>query len=100
MSPHVLGHSRLACRDAQLLQLPVNPRRTPERIRGGELADQGAYVGWYTRPSVAPSTLPPPDQAKAPPVPCDDGVRLDDVNGQAPATPRLRKPSPQHPVGR
>jgi hypothetical protein len=100
MSPHVLGDSRLACRDAQLLKLPVNPRRAPEWIRAGQLADEGAHVWWHTRPPVGPSTLPPPEQAKAAPMPCDDGFRLDDVNGCTPATPRLREPGPQHPVGR
>jgi hypothetical protein len=29
----------------KFLKLPVNTGRTPQRIRGGELADQGAYVG-------------------------------------------------------
>jgi hypothetical protein len=33
-------------------------------------------------------------------VPGDDGARLDDVNGRAPATPRLREPDPQCPVSR
>src|SRR4026209_2438970 len=98
MSPHVLGNGRLACRDAQLLQLPVNPRCTPERTLGGQPAAQGAYVGWYTRPSVALSTLPPPEQAKPSPVPCDDSLRLDDDHGRAPAIPHLREPSPQCPV--
>ena len=87
MSAHVLADRRLACRDTQLLQLPVNPRRTPQGIRGGQLADQGANVGRHTWPPVVPSTFPRPEQAKAAPVPCDDGFRLDDVNGRTPATP-------------
>ena len=33
-------------------------------------------------------------------MPGDDGVRLDDLNGRAPATPRLREPDPHYPVSR
>ena len=100
MSPHVLGDGRLTHRDAQLLKLPVNPRRTPQRIRGGQLADQGANVGWHTWAPGALSALPRPEQAKPSPVPRDDGLRLDDVHGRAPAAPRLREPRPQQPVSR
>ena len=100
MSPHVLGDGRLTHRDAQLLKLPVNPRRTPERIRGGQLANQGANVGWHARAAGALSALPRPEQTKPAAVPRDDGLRLDDVNGRAPAAPCLREPRPQHPVGR
>lgn len=40
-----------------------------------------------------------PKQTKAAPVPRDDGLCLDDVNGRAPDTPCLREWRPQ-PVGR
>ena len=64
------------------------------------LADQRAHVGRHGRAPGAVSALPGPEQAKAAPVPRDDGLRLDDVNGRAPAAPCVREPRPQHPVGR
>jgi hypothetical protein len=51
------------------------------------------------RPSTF-STLPGPEQAKAAAVPCEDGLRLDNVDGRAPAAPCLRQPRPQQSVGR
>ena len=32
-------------------------------------------------------------------MPREDGLRLDDVHGRAPAVPRAREPRSQHPVG-
>ncbi len=49
VSSHVLGYGGPTHRDAQFLQLAENPRCTPERIRRGELADQGAHVLRHTR---------------------------------------------------
>jgi hypothetical protein len=100
MPPHVLGDARLTHRDPQLLQFPVNPRRTPEGIRGGQLAYQGTNVWWHARAPGALATLPGPEQTKAPPVPADDGLRLDEVKGRAPAAPCRREPRPEYPVGR
>ena len=41
-SRHVLRNGRLTHRDPQLLQFPMNPRRTPERIRGSHSMNQRA----------------------------------------------------------
>ena len=87
MPPHVFGDGRLTHQDPQLLQLPVNPRRAPEGIRGRELANQAANLVWHGRTASSVSTLPGPEQTKAAPVPRDDGFRLDDVHGRAPAAP-------------
>ena len=99
MPPHVLGDGRLTHGDAQLLQLPVDPRRTPQRIRRGQLTDQGANVCWHARTPSALSTLPGPEQTKATPVPPDNGLWREDVHGRAPAAPSLREPRPEHAVG-
>src|SRR6476619_4588735 len=98
MSPHVLCDGRLAHRNAQLLKLPVYPWRTPERIRGGHLANQRTNVVWHGWATDAVSARPRPEQTNPAPVPRDDGVRPDKVNGRAPAAPSLREPRPQHPV--
>ena len=87
MPSHVFGNGRFARRESQLLQLPVNPRRTPERVRGRHLTYQRADIVWHCRAADAMSALPCPEQAKASPVPREDGFRLDNVNGRAPAAP-------------
>jgi hypothetical protein len=54
---------------------------------------------WYAWPAETLSAFPLPEKTEAAPVPGDHGVRPDDVNGHALATPRLREPDPQHSVG-
>jgi hypothetical protein len=76
------------------------PWRTPERIRGRHLANQGTHLVWDAWAAEAVAALPRPEETDPAPVPRDDGVRSDDLNGRAPATSRLREPGPQHPVGR
>jgi hypothetical protein len=66
-----LRYLGLAHRDAQLEQLAVDPRRTPQRIGRRELPDEGTQVvGDWQTPCRA-STLPAPEQPKDPPVPAD-----------------------------
>jgi|SRR5688572_6863662 len=89
--------SRLTHRDPQLLQLAVDPRRSPERIRGGHLANEGADVVGHGR-ATALLALPGSEQAKTAPVPAEHGLRLDDVHGRAPAAPCLREPRPEQAV--
>jgi hypothetical protein len=52
MPSHVLGHSRLDHRDPQLQELPVNPRRTPERDW-----PTTAHGSWPERLVVHPDAL-------------------------------------------
>src|ERR1700726_5151951 len=40
---HVLGHARLSDIDAELEQLSMDPRRSPQRIGNAHLADKLAY---------------------------------------------------------
>jgi len=39
-----LGHARLADIDAELKQLSVDPRRSPQRVGDADLADKLAYL--------------------------------------------------------
>jgi hypothetical protein len=78
----------------------MNPWRTPERIYGRQLTDEGANVCGHARPAGALSALPRPEPAKPAAVPRDDGLRLDDADDRAPPAPCLREPRPQHSVGR
>ena len=100
MPPYELRDGRLTHGDSQLLQFAVDPRRTPERIRGRQLADQGANVCWHARSSSASAASPGPKEAKAASMPGDDGLRPDDVNRRPPAAPGSREPRPQHQVCR
>ncbi len=99
MPAHVLRDRGLTQRHTQLLELAVNPRCTPERIRRRHLPNQGADVGRDGRTTGAASSLPGPEQAKAAPMPREHGFRPDD--GQGPnarrpmsATARPRAPGP------
>src|SRR5688572_16667441 len=100
MPSHKLDDGRLTHTDSQLLQLAVNPRRTPKRIRGRQFADQGANVCRHAWSPGATAAFPRPEQAKAASVPGDDGLGLDDVKRRPPRAPGSREPCPQHPVCR
>ena len=50
MPSHKLRDGRLTHADPQLLQFPVDPRRTPERIRGRQLGIRGHVSGHAGRP--------------------------------------------------
>src|SRR6202162_4842571 len=41
---HILGHTRLADIDAELEQLSMDPRRSPQRVGDAHLADKLAYL--------------------------------------------------------
>ena len=78
----------------------MKPRGTPQRIRGGYVANQCAHVRRHRWAPGAVSAFPRPEQPKAAPVPRDHDLGLDNVNGRTPATPRAREPHPQAPVCR
>src|SRR4030095_1281749 len=100
MPSHVFGHGRLTDRDPQLQELAMNPRGTPQRIRRGQLPDQRAHVRRYAWAPGAVSAFPGPEQAKTAAMPRDDRLRLDDMNGRAPAAPCMREPRPKDSIGR
>ena len=76
----------------------MNPRRTPQRIRRGQLPDQSTHVGRYARGPRALSAFPGPEQPKAAPVRRHDRLRRDDVYGGAPTAPSVRESCPQEAV--
>jgi len=88
----------LTHRDPQLQEFSVNPRRTPQGIRRGQLPDQSTHVGRYARSPRAVSAFPGPEQPKAAPVPRHDRLRRDDVYGGAPTAPSVRESCPQEAV--
>ena len=85
---HVFRDGRLTDVDTQFQQLTVNPRRTPQRVGLRHGPNQVADVDWDGRSSRASSTFPRSPQAKALPMPRDDGFGLDDNERRSPGTPR------------
>src|SRR5690242_2901030 len=57
---HILGHTGLADLDAQLEQLAMDPRRSPQRIGNAHLADQLAYLRRYSWSATTAPRIPPP----------------------------------------
>src|SRR5260370_21822391 len=57
---HVLGHAGLSDIDAELKQLSMDPRRSPQRIGNAHLADKPAYLKRYSWPATTAPRLPPP----------------------------------------
>jgi hypothetical protein len=88
MADDVLGDRRLRDLDAQLLELPVNPRRAPDGVRRGHPSDERAnFQGDGRAAWSVPAALPGPDELEAGPLPPDHGRGLDDGDGIRPAVP-------------
>lgn len=77
----------------------MDPRCSPGRICQGDLPYQiadlsgDAGASWSSWPA-----LPSPVEAKSPPVPADDGVGSDDVEGTTPAWPDAAEDVPERAV--
>src|SRR5258707_469353 len=74
----ILGHTRLPDFDAELEQLSMDPRRSPQRISNAHLVDKPAYVRGYSWSATTTSRLPAPVRAETRAMPTDDRIRLDD----------------------
>src|SRR6202521_404027 len=57
---HILGHTRLPDFDAELEQLSMDPRRSPQRISNAHLVDKLPYVRGYSWSATTTSRLPAP----------------------------------------
>jgi hypothetical protein len=57
---HVLGHAGLSNINAELEQLSMNPRRSPQRIGNGHLADKVAYFQRNCWPATPRFRFPAP----------------------------------------
>src|SRR5215472_5642363 len=85
----VFADTGLADVDAEFEQLAVNPRRSPGWVLMTHGANQLAYLLGYARsPRFTVSDLPGPEQAKAFPVPANDGRGLDDKDAANRSRPR------------
>jgi hypothetical protein len=82
--------------DAQLEQLAVDPRRTPQDVVSADALDKVLDVRWNRKPSgTARARFPRPECPKAQSVPPDDGLRLDDRNGVKAARPKTIEQNPK-----
>src|SRR3989454_2732568 len=95
---HVLRHRRLRDRQAQLQQLPVNPRRTPERIGAAEPPNQVSELRPDRGPTASALTLPRPVAPEPLPVPADHGLGPHHLQRIPPALPEPRQHDPEDPV--
>src|SRR2546426_3782179 len=95
---HVLRNRRLRYRQAQLQQLPVNPRRTPERIGAADPPNQISELRPDRGPTASASTLPRPVAPEPLPVPADHGLWPHHLQRIPPALPEPRQHDPEDPV--
>src|SRR6516164_1401452 len=97
----VLAHAGLADVNAQFEKLAVNPWSAPEWVFTTHGANQLAHLFRYGRPPrLTVSDLPGPEQAKALPVPADDGRGFDDQHAGLPIVPDCAQPSPEQSIRR
>ena len=97
----VLAHAGFADVDAQLQQLAVNPRSAPEWILTAHGPNQRSHLLRDSRAArLTVTDLPGPEQAKAFPVPANDGRGFDDTDAGLPVVPGRAQPSPQQSIRR
>jgi len=95
VAEQVLAHARFADIDAELQQFAVNARRAPERILTAQHPNQSADLLRHGGPSrLSRSNFPGPKEAKALPVPADDGGGFDQEETGPPLVPHGAQPSP------
>src|SRR6476620_11877093 len=73
---HVFGDAGLADLDAELKQLAMDPRRSPQRVGDAHLADQPSYFDRHRRSAGTRSRLPAPVRSDPGQMPPDDSLRL------------------------
>src|SRR5215216_2518728 len=77
----------------------MDPRSSPEWIRGGHLAHQPPNGSIRTRPPrTTPRRAPRPSPTKPLAMPSHDGVGLDEHERGAPVPPRLGQHDPKQPI--
>jgi hypothetical protein len=98
---HEAGDGALGDVDAELEELAVDARRTPQGIRRGHRPDEGGDLGadgWAA--ASGPAREASPVLAEAAPLPSEDGIRRDDDQRLPPAGPESGQAGPEQTVGR
>src|SRR5258705_3010628 len=78
---HILRDAGLSDLKAELEQLAMDARRTPQRIVNAHPPDQRAQVRVDLGPASKGAGFPTPVMAKAGPMPTHQGLRSDDSDG-------------------
>ena len=78
---HILGDRRLSDRKAELEQLTMDARRTPEQILSAHPPDQRPQVRTYFRTPSQGAGFPAPRAPKAGTMPAHEGLGPDDRDG-------------------
>src|SRR5947208_12828488 len=73
---HILGYARRSDVDAELEQLSVDPRRSPQRIGNAHLADKLAYLQRHSWSAATAPRLQTPKRSEPDAVPFHDGLRF------------------------
>ncbi len=96
MPNHVHGHRGLGNGDAELRELAVHARRSPQRIGSAHVPDQLPHLQGNTRPT-GPTfpTLPSPIASEPSPVPPDNGLRFHDDEHVVPVRPDSAQQHPE-----
>src|ERR671918_3071218 len=98
---HEAGDGALGDVDAELEELAVDARRTPQGIRCGHLPDECGDLGadgWAA--GSGPTRRAGPVLAEASPLPSEDGIRRYDNQRPPPANPDTGQAGPEQAVGR
>jgi hypothetical protein len=100
-TPEILRHGGLCQIDAELLQLTVDARRTPEWVGSPHLANQRTNVRGQRRPADATrSRLPAPIGGERAPMPTHHGGGRDDLDRLPPLWPDGREHHPEQAIDR
>src|SRR6267143_1264044 len=96
---HETRNGPLGNLEAELEQLTMNARGTPERIGVRHGADEVRKLRADRRSTRShPSGLPGPESAKALPMPANHGLGANDVERLPPARPPPREPNPKRTI--
>src|ERR1700704_2875810 len=73
--------------------------RTPQPIGQAHLPDQAPDLPWYPRPTAPRARLPAPVQSEAPPMPSNNGLRLDNRDSVQHRRKQAIEPDKEQSVG-
>jgi len=96
---HVFAHAALPNVDAELEQFTVDAWCAPRWVFAAHPADQVAdFTGKRGSSRLAPPNVARPEPTKAPAMPGDDCLGLNDGQRRAPVAPNAGQPGPQQTV--
>ena len=96
---HVLLDGRLGDVMAEVLELGLDARRSPEAVLAGESAEHLADLDRDRWPSGLAARSPSPDETPALTVPGNDRGRADDVKAITPPGPQPAEHNPEQAAG-